>query len=854
MGIHGLTSFIDNNPHLLKDHQLHDCRVVIDGNNLYHFLYFYCNVRFQFGGDYDIFQRKINMIFSLFKSCNIEAFVVFDGAYTTDGKKFRTTLSRARDRVYAAQRILNGHRGVLIPCLAQLTFKQALDKLGIPHVTCDFEADNQLVTLANQWNCPVVSNDSDFYIFDLSGGFIPLDYIDFRLHHRCKESSQGETTGTCLPVQYYHVDEFIKCFKSLNRSVLPLFATMLGNDYVNAAAFEAFYQKTPKIASRRYTASKKHHKIVSVLYWLEERQHEEELVSQVLSFIRPERRQHVQKLLSSSISGYLDTQDFESFDLQAFLEGKQTAASQNTDLVISCTGKCLAPWFVAACRRGKVPVFLLNAVLLHHVILPTQVESKSLPASFTTSRAIREVIYGLLLGAQDSLPSAADMPPQGPSEQTPSKPSPVKIRREDEKSVQENQTLSEIETTKESTSDNDTETSENSCQDLEPKRSAPTEDILGLEKLESRMKASSVKNAENGIVEYTRHNMELWRITVPSRVALPTVGNLPSLEAIPTVGQEERMSILRETLGVTTSFVSRFDPSLQLYMMCLVFWAKNAEPAVSRHLLKGIVLSAVLLHVHREIADRENQVIEDCIVENRSEDTDREAACSGDGTSASVTSQPSDLACEHPEKHRSDPVQKTKAEEGFTVSISGTCHTESDKVLNKVRDNLKKYYHDPSKIGSKNPPVHEIFQGSAQFLACLLNTVHLNSLLCCPLSTPHPASFFNGSFMYTIVHELKERSNPDMFLSEMLVKGSSLTTLFDCLCSAAVDEAGEVFAEKHAQGRKCCKSAKKKKKKGQAAAGTVDRGESVEAQTAGGETAFCDFSNRFGALLLEDDS
>ena len=380
MGIHGLTSFIDNNPHLLKDHQLHDCRVVIDGSNLYHFLYYYCNVRFQFGGDYDTYLRKIKMIFNMFKSCNVEVFVVFDGAYAVDGRKLKTTMGRARDRVYASQRVMHGQNGTLIPCLARQTFTEALDELGIPHVTSDFEADNQLATLANLWNCPVISNDSDFYIFDLTGGYIPLDYIDFRPCHIPKESSKSEQSVTFLSVQYYHVDEFIKCFKSLNRSVLPLFATMLGNDYVDAAAFEAFYQKkTPKTASKRYSASKKHQKIVSVLYWLEEKAYKgaTELVSQVLSFIRQERRQQVEKLLTDSISGYTDTQEFESFDLKRFLEGDRSAAKQKTEAVTDVTGQCLPSWFIAACRCGEVPVFLLNAALLKHVIQPIQVHSGS---------------------------------------------------------------------------------------------------------------------------------------------------------------------------------------------------------------------------------------------------------------------------------------------------------------------------------------------------------------------------------------------------------------------------------------------------------------------------------------------
>ncbi|XP_076448966.1 single-strand DNA endonuclease ASTE1-like [Babylonia areolata] len=845
MGIHGLTSFIDNNPHLLKDHQLHNCRVVIDGNNFYHFLYFYCNVRFQFGGDYDIYQRKISMIFSLFKSCNVEVFVVFDGAYTVDGKKFKTTLGRGRDRVYAAQRIMNGQRGVLIPCLAQHTFRQALDTLGIPHVTCDFEADNQLVTLANRWNCPVISNDSDFYIFDLSGGFIPLDYIDFRLHQLPPETSPDGSTCSCLPVQYYHVDEFIKCFKSLNRTVLPLFATMLGNDYVNAAAFEAFYQKkTPKIASRRYSASKKHQKIVSVLYWLEDKQHEGELISEVLSFIRPERRQQVQRLLTSSISGYLETQEFESFDLKAFLEGDQLAAMQDTEAVVGVTGEHLPAWFVAACRHGKIPVFLLNAVLLRHVILPAQVESKTFPAASTASREIRGVMYGLLLGDHSSPPPspAPDLP-----QHTAPEPSPVNTNCETGDSHPQ-------------TADRSTTSHAHISGNVSGDKRGEPGKAESPGKSESDSDTSPKKQAGNGVVEYTRHNLELRRILVSPCVSVSTCGALPSLETLPDVGEGERLAILMDTLGMTTAFVGKFDPSLQLYMMCLVFWAKHAEPPVPDHLLKGIVLSAVLLHVHREIADRESAIIEACIVKGNEDSMETDAVHSGEGidTPSSGATPTSGVPQQHPQQLlcvHNKTTQKTK--EGQTFSIAATCQSESNKVLSKVRDNLKKYYHDPTKISSKNPPVQEVFHDNAQFLACLLDIIHLNSLLSSPCIPPHPAFLFNGSFVYTIVHELQVRSNPDLFLSEMLVKGSSLMVLFDALCSAVMQEAGEVFAEKSSQGKKCCKSAKKRKKQQTAAGGKQtarDGAWSGENRTGQGEGAFCDLNNRFGVLMMDDDS
>ncbi|KAK7500338.1 hypothetical protein BaRGS_00008561 [Batillaria attramentaria] len=822
MGIHGLTSFIDNNPHLLKDCRLHDCRVVIDGNNFYHFLYFYCNVRFQFGGDYDTFQRKIAMIFSLFKSCNIEPFVIFDGAYTVDGKKLKTSMSRARDRVRAAQRIMNGNRGALIPCLAQVTFRQTLDMLGVRHVTCDFEADNQVVTLANQWNCPVISNDSDFYIFDLSAGFIPLDYIDFRLCKFPGDSGNSTESYTFLAAQFYHVDEFIRCFKSLSRSVLPLFATMLGNDYVDAAAFEIFYnKKTPKAASRRYAASKKHAKIVSVLYWLEEKGSLEEILPEVLTFIRKERREKVEKLLTNSIRGYVETQDFESFNLREYLEGRSSAATEKTDFVRGCHGDVMPSWFLADLRSGKIPAFLLNVALLHRIILQTQVESVSMSASFLPSTALRQVIYGIIFHDRENPPA-----PQ----------------------------------------------SHTDGEDLfqTPQDGAHPVDTVSVDK--------------STVVEYTRHNLELRKILLQPCRGLQRYGDLPTLESIPQLSLENRQAIVTESLGLSEEFASKFEPSIQLFAMCVVFWMRNASPRLTYHHVRGILLSVILLHVHKEIQDREEHLLgqnnnvsetKQCL-DGRQDDQeksgnpqsldvtkDSQEDCPAQIRSSAAESKPfvdednssdSKRGIEALGKHL---VGKPKGKD--VLSVTAVCSSLSCDILRKVRENLRKYYHEPVKINSKSPPDHPTFHGTAQFLACLLDSVHLNSLLQCPFPSPQPSLLFNGTFVYSIVLELQNRTNPDLFLLEMLVKGSPLASLFDSWCSLFLAEAREdAISTQKVQGKKCCRSAKRKKKKeavadqGQGQDSHLRDSVSADGQAGGKVVAACDLSNRFGALMLEE--
>lgn len=53
MGIRGLSTFIHENPDFLKPHKLYDSFVVVDGDNLLHYLYFTNKINVICGGDYN---------------------------------------------------------------------------------------------------------------------------------------------------------------------------------------------------------------------------------------------------------------------------------------------------------------------------------------------------------------------------------------------------------------------------------------------------------------------------------------------------------------------------------------------------------------------------------------------------------------------------------------------------------------------------------------------------------------------------------------------------------------------------------------------------------------------------------
>ena len=111
-----------NNTWVFEKVNLHDTKVVIDGNNLYHFIFFKYNVDFVHGGDYDQFAIRIKEFFSILHACKIQPYVVIDGGYEPDDKKFQTILDRMQKRLELATRLAKGHQEKLMPILAYETF------------------------------------------------------------------------------------------------------------------------------------------------------------------------------------------------------------------------------------------------------------------------------------------------------------------------------------------------------------------------------------------------------------------------------------------------------------------------------------------------------------------------------------------------------------------------------------------------------------------------------------------------------------------------------------------------------------------------------------------------------------
>lgn len=300
MGIRGLTTFINNRSHLyLKDHELHDCNVVIDGNSLASNLYkWHCKSNDCFGGDYDKFSHVIRNFFELLSQCNITPYVILDGGY--EKRKLNTVITRMKNKIRAAQAlnaVTEGSESVF-PLFLREVFVDIVIDLGLKVARCDFEGDMEIAGIAQTLECPVISYDSDFYIF--GSLYIPFSTVDLNVRKGRDKSTKN--SYMYLPCKIFHIEEFLLAFGGLDRNNLPLLAVLLGNDYIKGSLFGPFYRNL-KIQKCSGNQSDQQKRIKSVIVWLQN-ETIESAIKTVLSRFKGARRRLVLRKIRGAMKGY----------------------------------------------------------------------------------------------------------------------------------------------------------------------------------------------------------------------------------------------------------------------------------------------------------------------------------------------------------------------------------------------------------------------------------------------------------------------------------------------------------------------------------------------------------------------
>ncbi len=175
MGIPKLTSFIIKKncwkPFFLGQ----GSRIVIDGFGLCYRLHYGIE-----SGEYCCFYEKVVSYLLSLKKNGVEVYVVIDGI-DYDKKKVKTHRSRnvkCLSRLWEVNSNLERLASpfeITISYMARKVFIDAVRDSTVNYFVADGEADRDIVSLANHLGCPVFGSDSDFFIFNIEGGYIPMN-------------------------------------------------------------------------------------------------------------------------------------------------------------------------------------------------------------------------------------------------------------------------------------------------------------------------------------------------------------------------------------------------------------------------------------------------------------------------------------------------------------------------------------------------------------------------------------------------------------------------------------------------------------------------------------------------------
>ena len=228
MGIRSLTKFVNERFTGWRRGPV-EGELIIDGFSLcYEFMRDDSDI---FGGNYMTLARDIGNFFETLIICRIKPFLIFDG--TNDDKKHTTLVTRTHEKLDSAaavsaalanntcRRTSGSNDRVLEPQLSSYVMLDTLKRvLGEDRVfVADGDADIDIASLGIHHRSPVLSNDSDFYIFPLQYSYIPFSKFHW-----------NNPRNNTIYAEFYSYELFCKQFGISDLSLLAVIPAIIGND------------------------------------------------------------------------------------------------------------------------------------------------------------------------------------------------------------------------------------------------------------------------------------------------------------------------------------------------------------------------------------------------------------------------------------------------------------------------------------------------------------------------------------------------------------------------------------------------------------------------------------------------
>ena len=364
--VRGLAAFVEKNFRGWKTIRPRG-PLIIDGYSLCHELYLHSGADNVHGGDYVSFSQYIVRFLNSLLQNQIKPYVVFDGIDAEQTKKE----THDKRRIENAERVQNLLRGTqhssradyYLPYLARLVMMEATVRaLGEKNLyVADGDADSIIATLAITRQCPVLSIDSDFYIFPISGGYIPFT-----------EMKWGED-GVHARIFYY--TDFAQQYGIKDPKLLIMLPAILGDSMLQPLndALEVL-TKTTRIRAE------------AVLKYASEFSVFEDCKNDIT---RISRRNPLDNVEAANKTYYSSVENFPS--------------DGTTDLKVKDSRQSIPRLILGLFRKGKFPTLLMDVMCRGEVDHRIAVEDMSGPWCHEIGVPIRKITYGIICGNHGSI-------------------------------------------------------------------------------------------------------------------------------------------------------------------------------------------------------------------------------------------------------------------------------------------------------------------------------------------------------------------------------------------------------------------------------------------------------------------
>ena len=372
MGIWGLSTYIREKykwKEIGRDAPAVRGPLVIDAMSTCYSLYEDNQTDWIHGGQYKELEEKVVAFFTNLRNSSIEPIVVFDGV-DYKREKEAVILKRKKEAIERIRSSLLHEKNTerLIPLFAKEVFLETIKEMRISFIFADGDADALTASIANYHGCPVLSNDSDYYIFNLEAGYIPFEFFNWK----------------AVPItgKIYNLSDFASTFRDPQlRLLIP---ALTGNDFMDFPEIRSDVIR--KVIDGGERAQLRRGKVQM-----------EELVTCIACFSSVD--EFLSYLSTSCHAQQVDTvQENLRKAEDMYIVGKTNMEDlKKSTALTTANGTPLPQWILDLYRNGCFSTFLMDPLILNECMLPTIADNpKREDSSLKIGLTLRRRLYGIL--------------------------------------------------------------------------------------------------------------------------------------------------------------------------------------------------------------------------------------------------------------------------------------------------------------------------------------------------------------------------------------------------------------------------------------------------------------------------